>query len=71
MQQRFDQRAALRAIDHALEVREMIEQVQRGDLGIQAELLRKIAQDAADVVFVVQDVDSVEDARSRSRLPEE
>ena len=38
----------------------MVEHVERGDLGIDAELLRQVAEDAADLVLLAQHVDAVE-----------
>jgi hypothetical protein len=46
----------------------MIEHVERGDLGINAELLREVAQQLANLILLLEDVDAVEVNRSRVRI---
>jgi hypothetical protein len=48
----------------ALHDREMVQHVERGDLGIDAELLRQIAEDAAHLVLLAEHVDAVERDRA-------
>jgi hypothetical protein len=38
----------------------VVEHVQRGNLGVDAEFLRQVAEDAADLIFLAQHVDAVE-----------
>ena len=60
LEQRFDHLLALACGGDALHDGEVVEHVERGHLGIDAELLRQIAEDAADLVFLAEDVDAVE-----------
>ncbi len=69
LQQCVDGFLALRRGGHALHDREVMKHVERGDLGIDAELLRQVAEDAAHLVFLAQHVDAVEVDRCRSRDP--
>ncbi len=42
----------------------MVQHVERGDLGVDAEFLRQVAEDAADLIFLAEHVDAVESDRA-------
>ena len=71
LQQRIHHLLALSRRGNALHHRQMFQHVERGDLGIHAELLRQIAEDLADFVFLRQHVETIDVDGSRSRDPEE
>lgn len=64
MQERVDHFLAFFRRSDALHHRQMIEHIERGDLGINAELLREIAQQLANLILLLEDVDAVEVDRS-------
>ena len=65
LQQGIDRHFALSRIDHAFEPREVVEELVRRHLGIDAEILRQVAQHGAHSVGLAQDVDVAAVARFR------
>jgi hypothetical protein len=60
VEQGVDHLVALGLVGDALHDGEVVEHVERGHLGIDTELLGEIAEDFADRVLVLEDVDAVE-----------
>ena len=60
VEQSVDHLVALGLVGDALHDGEVVEHVERGHLGVDAELLGQIAEDFADGVLVLEDVDAVE-----------
>ena len=56
-QQRLHRRSALAAVDEPLEHREVVEQPLRAHVGVDAELLRQVAERAAHRVLLPHHVD--------------
>ncbi len=64
LQQAVDHFAPASPVRQALEAGEMVQQLIGGDLGIDPEVLRQVAQQAADLVFFVQHVQFTQEHRA-------
>ncbi len=69
LEEGVDHLGALGLVGDAFEDGEMVEHVERRHLGVDAELLREIAEDFADLVFLREDVETVEVDGAGSRGP--
>ena len=60
LEKRADDFFALVGVGDAFEDGEVVEEIFGGDFGVEAELLREVSEDAADRVFLAEDVDVAE-----------
>ena len=67
LQQRLDRLPALRLARHALQHREVVEQLPRGDARVDAEILRQVAQGRAQPLRLADHVDVAEADRARAK----
>src|SRR5205085_11867285 len=64
LEQRVDDALALLRARDALEAREVVEHLRRGDFRIDAELLRQVSEERPDLALLLQYVDRVERRRA-------